>query len=73
MHRNEAVRPLGEVWAFVALIREWNEGADGERNFRNRPTGGVEIIRANEFPNLVEVNAGSGWNCGDQWSHAIVV
>jgi len=29
-----------------------------EQNLRNHPVGGVETIRPNKFPNLVEVKAG---------------
>ena len=57
-YQNEAHGPRSEVRAFVALIGKWNQSPNGCENFRNRSVGGVEIIRANELPNLVEVNTG---------------
>ena len=42
--------------ASVALIGEWNQGAHGGQNFGDHPVGGVEIISADEVPNLFKVN-----------------
>ena len=43
----------------MTLTRKWNQCANAAEDFRNRPVGGVEIIRANEFPNLVQVKNGA--------------
>jgi hypothetical protein len=55
MHQNEAERPGGEVRTFVALIREWNQGADSGQNFRNRPAGGGWVE-----PNRLTASFGRG-------------
>ncbi len=57
-HQSEPERLRGEIRASVALIGKWNQRANGGQNFRNHPVGGIEIIRTNEFPNLVKVSSG---------------
>jgi hypothetical protein len=37
----------------VTLTGKRHKSGNGGQNFRNHPVGGVEIIRANEFPKLV--------------------
>ncbi len=59
-HKDETQGPLGEVRAFLALAGKRNYGANGCQNFRDHPVGGVEIVRANKFPNLVQVDEGLG-------------
>ncbi len=43
---------------FVALVWERHQGANGRENFGDHPIGGVKIVAADKFPNLVEVNTG---------------
>ena len=45
----------------MAHIGKRHQGANGGKDFRNHPVGGVEVIRANVFPNLVKVETASGW------------
>jgi len=54
-HHGKSQRPRRQVWALVSLIGKRNQAFDSGKNLRNHPVGGVEIIRANEFPNLVQI------------------
>ena len=57
-NHDEAQGPSGEVGALVAHIWKRHQVANGGKNFRNHPVGGIEVIRANEFPYLGKVETG---------------
>ena len=57
-HHDEAQGPSGKVRALVAHIGKRHQGANGGKNFRNHPVGGVEVISANELPNFGKVETG---------------
>jgi hypothetical protein len=42
----------------VTPIGKGYQSIDGGQNFRNQPVGGLKVISANEFPDLVKIKAG---------------
>ena len=42
----------------MAHIGKRHQAANGGKDFRYHPVGGVEILRADVFPNLVKVKTG---------------
>jgi hypothetical protein len=52
---SEAQRTRGEVRASVALVRKRNKSTNTVQNCRNQTVGGIEIVIADEFSDLVKV------------------
>jgi hypothetical protein len=42
----------------VAFLRKTHKSANGVQNFCYQTVGSIEIVPANEFPDLVQVKAG---------------
>jgi hypothetical protein len=55
---DKSQRARGQVRASMALMRERHQRSDGVKDFRYEPISSIEIVVANEFPDLVKVKAG---------------